>query len=103
MSSILTTSGAVDGTRSLIAWAASSDSKTTIPRPASPLRVQYPATNPGACDSPGDHLLAQMTFGDLMIADHDRNDDCVHRAAFVGWPCGLYPGIDPDCGPRQGA
>ena len=34
-------------------WAASSDSKTTIPTPDSSFRVQYPATNPGACDTPG--------------------------------------------------
>src|SRR5215207_3261594 len=53
MSSTVTTSGTIDGTLSLMALAASSDSKTTIPRPESSFRVQYPATNPGACDTPG--------------------------------------------------
>src|ERR687898_2806515 len=53
MSSIVTTSGANDGTRSLIASAASSDSKMTIANPESSFRVQYPVTNPGACDTTG--------------------------------------------------
>jgi len=43
----------IEGTLSLMALAASSDSKMTIANPESSFRVQYPATNPGACDTPG--------------------------------------------------
>jgi hypothetical protein len=53
MSSIVTTSGTIDGTLSLMALAASSDSKTTIAEPVSSFLVQYPATNPGAYDTRG--------------------------------------------------
>src|SRR5215211_4131658 len=52
-SSTVTTSGAIDAILWLIASAASSDSKITIPNPDSSFRVQYPVTNPGACDTPG--------------------------------------------------
>src|ERR671918_14500 len=53
MSLRVTTSGTIDATLSLMTWAASSDSKRTIATPESSFRVQYPATNPGACDTPG--------------------------------------------------
>jgi hypothetical protein len=50
-SSNVTPSGTVPGIRSLAARAASSDSKTIMESPALPLRVQYPATKPGACET----------------------------------------------------
>src|SRR6266516_3798023 len=50
---IVTASVTSDGTLSLMVLAASSDSKTTMLNPPSSPRVQYPATNPGACDTPG--------------------------------------------------
>src|SRR5262245_16550507 len=53
MSSRVTPSGSIDGTLSLMPLAASSDSNTTIARPVPSLYVQCPATNPGACDTPG--------------------------------------------------
>jgi hypothetical protein len=46
----VTVSGTIAGTRSLMALAASSDSMMTIESPALSFRVQYPATNPGACE-----------------------------------------------------
>src|SRR5262245_17004462 len=50
----VTASVSSDGILSLIVLAASSDSKTTkLNPPPSPPPVQYPATNPCACDTPG--------------------------------------------------
>src|SRR5689334_8889882 len=56
MSLIVTASLTRDGTLSLMVLAASSDSKTTMLNPESSFRVQYPATNPGACETPGTTL-----------------------------------------------
>jgi hypothetical protein len=42
-----------------------------------------PSHEPWGLRHRGHHLLAQMAFGDILIADRDRNDDCVHRASFV--------------------
>src|SRR5262245_19504807 len=51
---IVTASFSSDGILSLMVLAASSDSKTTkLNPPPSPPPVQYPATNPWACDTPG--------------------------------------------------
>src|SRR5438034_4824450 len=49
----VTASGIFARTRSSAFVAASSDSKTSIERPVLSLRVQYPATNPGACETRG--------------------------------------------------
>src|SRR5258705_10967087 len=51
-----TASGIELGICSRAALAASSDSKTTIDSPELSCLVQYPATNPGACDTPGTTL-----------------------------------------------
>ena len=43
------------------------------------LSCPIPSYEPWGLRYPGYHLLAQMAFGDLMIGDRDRNDDCVRR------------------------
>jgi hypothetical protein len=66
-------SGTIDGNLSLMAWAASSDSQTTIPTPL------Y-------------HLLAQMALGSsCVVFDRDLGDDCVHWCLLVRFAGRSYP------------
>ncbi len=74
--------------------AASSDSKITIDSPVLSFRVQYPATNPGACDIRGTSCSRQRAFGGLGIVDGDLDDDCVQASlpSGAGWQATVFEG-----------
>jgi hypothetical protein len=60
--------------------------RVVLPRPV-------PSYEPWGLRHRRHHLLAQMAFGDLLIADRDRNDDCVHRASLSRLASSLYPRV----------
>lgn len=63
--------------------AASSDSKITIDSPLLSFRVQYPATNPGACDTPGTtcsrRVASDASRSSIVTPDYD----CVHACSSL--------------------
>src|SRR6186997_296375 len=95
MSLIVTASVTIDGTRSLMVLAASSDSKTTMLTPESSFRVQYPAMNPGACDTPGTTCSRKwLVAASRSLTVTVTTTACIGTSLVAGWrERGLYPGV----------
>src|SRR5687767_14678548 len=95
MSLMVTASVTSDGTLSLMVLAASSDSKTTMLNPESSPRVQYPATNPGACDTPGTTCSRKwLVAASRSLIVTVTTTACTGTSLIAGWSGrGLYPGV----------
>src|SRR6476619_5277123 len=96
MFSSVTASVSIDGTLSLMPLATSSDSKRTIAKPVLSFRVQYPATNPGACDTPGTTCSRKwLVAASRSLTVTVVTTACMGASFVAGWHGDSIPAEQP--------